>query len=62
MDRVTAELATALGAAYGLRAADMLHLATAIGAARDRFITNNKADFPKWISEKLSPNEWCTNQ
>lgn len=51
VDRATAKLATALGAAYGLRAADVLHLATAIGAARDRFITNNKADFPKRISE-----------
>lgn len=51
VDRATAELATALGAAYGLRAADAVHLATAVGAAADRFITNNKADFPKWISE-----------
>ncbi len=51
VDRATAELATALGAACGLRAADAVHLATAIGAAADRFITNNKADFPKWISE-----------
>lgn len=52
MDRATAELATALGPAYELRAADVLHLATAVGAARDRFITvNNKADFPKLNSE-----------
>ena len=51
MDRATAELATALGAAYGLKAADAGHLATAVGAARDRFITNNKVDFPEWISE-----------
>lgn len=51
MDQATAELATALGAAYGLHAADAVHLATAVGAGADRFITNNRADFPKSISE-----------
>jgi len=50
-DQATAEMATALGASYGLRAADAVHLATAVGAGADRFITNNKADFPKSISE-----------
>lgn len=50
-DRSTAELATALGAAYGLRAADAVHLATAVGAGADRFLTNNARDFPKSISE-----------
>ncbi len=50
-DEVTAELATALGAAYGLRAADAVHLATAIGAGADRFLTNNRSDFPKSITE-----------
>lgn len=50
-DRVTAELATALGAAYGLRAVDAVHLATAVGAGADRFVTNNSKDFPKSISE-----------
>jgi len=50
-DQATAELATALGASYGLRAADAIHLATAVGAGADRFITNNRADFPKSISE-----------
>jgi predicted nucleic acid-binding protein len=50
-DQATAEMATALGASYGLRAADAIHLATAVGAGADRFITNNKADFPKSISE-----------
>src|SRR5579864_7409195 len=34
-DEATAELATALGAAYRLRAADAVHLATAIGAGAD---------------------------
>jgi predicted nucleic acid-binding protein len=50
-DVVTAELATALGASYGLRAADAVHLATAVGAGADRFLTNNKTDFPKAIAE-----------
>ena len=50
-DRATAELATALGASYGLRAAAATHLATAVGAGADRFITNNRSDFSKSISE-----------
>lgn len=51
VDQATAELATALGAAYRLRAADAVHLATAVNAGADRFITNNAADFPKTITE-----------
>lgn len=50
-DESTAELATALGAAYGLRAADAVHLATAVGAGATRFLTNNRSDFPQSISE-----------
>jgi predicted nucleic acid-binding protein len=50
-DEATAELATALGAAYGLRAADAVHLATAVGAGADRFVTNNRSDFLKSITE-----------
>ena len=50
-DRATAELATALGASYGLRGADAVHLATAVAAGADRFLTNNKGDFPKSIAE-----------
>ena len=50
-DESTAEVATALGAFYGIRAADAIHLATAVSAGADRFITDNKADFPKSISE-----------
>ncbi len=46
VDRATAELATALGSKYGLRAADAAHLATAIGVSADRFITSNQRDFP----------------
>lgn len=50
-DKATVELATGLGAAYGLRAMDAVHLATAVGAGADRFITNNRSDFPKSITE-----------
>jgi len=50
-DEATAELATALGASYRLRAADAVHLATAVGAGAHRFITNNQSDFPKGIAE-----------
>lgn len=51
LDEATAELATALGASHGLRAADAVHLATAVAASAERFLTNNKADFPKSITE-----------
>ena len=44
-------LATALAATYGLRAADAVHLATAVGAGADRFITSNNRDFAKTIVE-----------
>jgi predicted nucleic acid-binding protein len=51
VDRATAELATALSSRYRLRAADATHLATAVGLGADRFITNNKRDFPATITE-----------
>jgi predicted nucleic acid-binding protein len=51
VDAATAELATALGASYGLRTADAVHLATAVGVGADRFLTNNKDDFPRTITE-----------
>ncbi len=51
VDRATAELAVTIGATYGLRAADAIHLASAVNAGADRFITNNKKDFPKSIAE-----------
>lgn len=50
-DEATAELATALAANYGLKAADAVHLATAVGAGADRFVTDNRSDFPKSIAE-----------
>lgn len=50
-DRATAELATALAARHGLRPADAVHLATAVEAGADRFITNNRKDFARSIDE-----------
>jgi predicted nucleic acid-binding protein len=51
IDEATAQLATVLGASYGLRAADGVHLATAVIAGADRFITNNSRDFLQTIVE-----------
>ena len=51
VDEQIATLATALGAEYGLRAADAIHLTTAVASGADRFITNNADDFPTTISE-----------
>jgi len=51
VDRATAELATALSSRYRLKAADATHLATAVGMGADRFITNNRRDFPATITE-----------
>ena len=50
-DAATARLAVALGARYALRAADAVHLATAVHAGATRFVTNNRKDFPESISE-----------
>ncbi len=51
LDEATAALAAALGARYGLRAADAVHLATAVAAGADRFLTNNRSDFSKSVTE-----------
>ncbi len=50
-DPFVAEVATSLAAAHRLRAADAFHLATAIVAGADRFITNNRRDFGPTTSE-----------
>lgn len=50
-DEETAQLAAVLGAKYGLWAADAAHLATAVAAGADRFITNNRKDFSREIDE-----------
>lgn len=51
VDSEVSEVATALGARYRLRAADAVHLATAVVAGADRFITNNSSDFSNKITE-----------
>lgn len=51
VDEAVANLATALGAAYRLKAADAVHLATAVALGADRFITNNSNDFAAEITE-----------
>jgi predicted nucleic acid-binding protein len=51
VDRITANVATTLAATYRLRAADATHLATAVVVGADRFITNNRKDFPASIAE-----------
>lgn len=51
VDLATAELATSLSARYKLRAADAVHLASAVSVGADRFITNSQRDFPREITE-----------
>lgn len=50
-DEAIADLASTLAASYRLRAADAIHLATAVSSGADRFLTNNQSDFPKSIAE-----------
>ena len=45
--RDVANLAVQLGAAYGLKPMDALHLATAVQGGADQFLTNNRKDFKK---------------
>lgn len=45
------ELTAVLAAQYGLRPMDAVHLATAVDAGADRFITNNSRDFDSRIVE-----------
>jgi predicted nucleic acid-binding protein len=51
LDVPTARLSLALATTYGLRAIDAAHLATAVAAGADRFLTNNRKDFPRAIAE-----------
>ena len=51
VDADTARVAVALGATYGLAMADAVHLATAVLAGAGRFITKNRRDFTKSITE-----------
>lgn len=51
LDGATADYSVVLAARYHLKAPDAVHLATAVAAGADRFITNNRRDFPRTISE-----------
>lgn len=51
VDLEIAEAASTLGAKYGLRAADAIHLATAVVWGADCFHTNNRRDFGTHITE-----------
>lgn len=51
VDAATSRLALDFAVKYGLQAADAVHLATAVLARADRFLTNNRRDFPRTISE-----------
>jgi len=51
VDEATARLALTLAARYRLRAAEACHLATAVLAGADAFVTNNRKDFPQTIAE-----------
>ncbi len=51
VDTATARLAVVLAAEHRLKAADAVHLATAVHGGADRFLTNNRRDFPRSITE-----------
>ncbi len=46
-----AAMSTGLRTAYRLKTADAVHLASAITGGADRFVTNNRRDFPGGIAE-----------
>jgi predicted nucleic acid-binding protein len=51
VDLEVADAATALAAKYRLKAADAIHLATAVVWGAERFHTNNRKDFGPHIEE-----------
>lgn len=51
IDTQVAALSVTLGAAYGLKAPDAIHLASAVDVGAERFVTNNRKDFDKPIAE-----------
>jgi predicted nucleic acid-binding protein len=51
VDDDVADAAVMLGAKYGLKAADAIHLATAVVHGAERFFTNNTKDFGDHITE-----------
>ena len=53
-DRDVVDLAVTVGVSYKLKALDATHLATAIMAGADRFITNNRRDFDATAIEEIA--------
>ena len=51
VDTPTADKATTFRSDYGLKTVDAVHLATAVQAGADRFITNNRREFSAAIEE-----------
>jgi predicted nucleic acid-binding protein len=51
VDREVAEAAMAFGAKYRLKAADAIHLATAVVWGAERFHTSNRRDFGPHVTE-----------
>ncbi len=51
LDQTSGYLALSFAVQYGLKTADSVHLATAAVAGADYFLTNNRKDFPKTITE-----------
>jgi len=51
VNNALSEVAVELAARYALKTVDAVHLATAVLAGADRFITNNRRDFTKDIVE-----------
>lgn len=51
VDLATSRLALSYAIEFRLRVADATHLATAVAAGADAFLTNNRKDFPKTIEE-----------
>ncbi len=53
VDLAVVDLAVTVGVAYRLKGLDATHLATAIMAGTDRFITNNRRDFDATAIEEI---------
>ena len=51
VDEEIADASVVMGAKYGLKAADAIHLATAVVWGAARFHTNNRKDFGPHITE-----------
>jgi predicted nucleic acid-binding protein len=62
LDDATSRLALVLAVTYGLRAPDAAHLATAVTAGADRFLTTHRTDCPQTFGaiDIVDPDELAT--